>query len=53
MQYFPEVQAKIKEKIKETAGLEINTINIHINGIRNTGKYKNKLGIPEMFVKIF
>lgn len=50
-----ELQAKIKEKLKEIAGLDIDTINIHINGIRNTDKYKNidKMAIPEMFVKIF
>jgi len=50
-----EIQAKVKEKLKEIAGLDINIINIHINGIRYPNKYQNKdkLMIPEMFVKIF
>ncbi len=50
-----EIQAKVKEKLKEVAGLDINIINIHINGIRYPNKYQNKdkLIIPEMFVKIF
>jgi uncharacterized alkaline shock family protein YloU len=56
-----EIQAKVKEKLKEMTGLDINTINIHINGISYPNKNKNKdiiknkdnLVIPEMFVKIF
>lgn len=49
-----EIQAKVKEKLKEITGLDINIINIHINGIRYPNKYQNKdkLLIPEMFVKI-
>lgn len=50
-----EIQAKVKEKLKEVTGLDINTINVHINGISYPNKYKNKdkLVIPEIFVKIF
>jgi uncharacterized alkaline shock family protein YloU len=54
-----EIQAKVKEKLKEITGLEINTINVHINGIsypnknKVIDKKKDKLVIPEMFVKIF
>lgn len=50
-----EIQAKVKEKLKETAGLEINIINVHIQGIRYPHKYRNRdtLVIPEIFVKIF
>lgn len=50
-----EIQAKVKEKLKETAGLEINVINVHIQGIRYPRKYRNRdtLVIPEIFVKIF
>jgi uncharacterized alkaline shock family protein YloU len=50
-----EIQAKVKERLKEIAGLDVNIINIHINGIRYPNKYQNKdkLIIPEMFVKIF
>ncbi|MFW6149119.1 MAG: Asp23/Gls24 family envelope stress response protein [Atribacterota bacterium] len=50
-----EIQAKVKGKLKEIAGLDVNIINIHINGIRYPNKYQNKdkLMIPEMFVKIF
>jgi len=56
-----EIQAKVKEKLKEITGLDINTINVHINGISYPNKHKknninnnkDKLVIPEMFVKIF
>jgi uncharacterized alkaline shock family protein YloU len=50
-----EIQAKVREKIKETIGLEVEKINVHIQGIRYPRKYqdKNKLVVPEMFVKIF
>jgi uncharacterized alkaline shock family protein YloU len=50
-----EIQAQVKEKLKEITGLDINTINVHINGISYPNKYhkKDKLVVPEMFVKIF
>jgi|LDZT01.1.fsa_nt_gi uncharacterized alkaline shock family protein YloU len=54
-----EIQTKVKEKLKEITGLEINTINVHINGIsypnknKLNDKKKDMLVIPEMFVKIF
>jgi len=50
-----QIQAKVKERIKELTGLEINEINVHIQGINYPKKYnnKNKLMIQGMFVKIF
>lgn len=50
-----EIQAKVKEKLKETSGLEIEKINVHIQGINYPRKYrtKNKLVTQEIFVKIF
>lgn len=50
-----EIQAKVKEKIKEQAELEVQKINIHIQGIRYPKKIRknNQLVSPEIFVKIF
>jgi uncharacterized alkaline shock family protein YloU len=53
-----EIQTRVKEKIKEITGLEIDTINIHIQGIRYPRQYRNyrdkdRIVAPEIFVKIF
>ena len=50
-----EIQAKIKEKLKETTGLNINQIDVHIQGIRFSKKYhhRGKLVAPGAFLKIF
>ncbi|MFZ2330334.1 MAG: Asp23/Gls24 family envelope stress response protein [Atribacterota bacterium] len=50
-----EVQAKIKEKIKEITGLDIEQINVHIQSIRFSKKYhhRRKLVAPGSFLKIF
>ncbi|HNR65352.1 MAG TPA: Asp23/Gls24 family envelope stress response protein [Atribacterota bacterium] len=50
-----EVQAKIKEKIKEVTSLDIEQINVHIQSIRFSKKYhyKRKLVAPGSFLKIF
>lgn len=50
-----EIQTKVKEKIKEITGLEIDVINVHIQGIRYPRQYRSKKRIvaPEIFVKIF
>lgn len=50
-----EIQARVKEKLKEMTGLEISKINVHIQGIRypRKNKVKNQLVTQEMFVKIF
>jgi uncharacterized alkaline shock family protein YloU len=50
-----EIQAKVKEKLKECTGLEINKINVHIQGIQYPRKYRNnnQLVTQEVFVKIF
>ncbi|MBP8718438.1 MAG: Asp23/Gls24 family envelope stress response protein [Candidatus Atribacteria bacterium] len=50
-----EIQTKIKEKIKEITGIEIDVINVHIQGIRYPRQYRSKKRIvaPEIFVKIF
>ena len=49
-----EIQGKVKEKLKETAGLEIDKINIHIQGIHYPRKFRNEKQIlaQEMFIKI-
>ena len=49
-----EIQSKIKEKLRETTGLEINTINVHIQGIHYPQKYRhrNQFVTQEIFVKI-
>lgn len=50
-----EIQAKVKEKLREVTELDIDIINVHIEGIRYPNKYrkKDKLIIPDIFVKIF
>lgn len=50
-----QIQAKVKERIKELTGLEIDKINVHIQGINYPKKYnnENKLMTQGMFVKIF
>ena len=50
-----EIQAKVKEIIKEATNLDINKINVHIQGINYPKKYRNKnqLITQEMFLKIF
>lgn len=34
------IQSKIKERLKETTGLDIDTINVHIQGIHYPRKYR-------------
>ena len=50
-----EVQAKVKEKIKEVTGLDIEQINVHIQGIYFSKRYnsKKKLVSQGSFLKIF
>ncbi|NLL61335.1 MAG: Asp23/Gls24 family envelope stress response protein [Candidatus Atribacteria bacterium] len=50
-----EVQAKIKEGLKEETGLNIDQINVHIREIRFSKKYYHggELITPEAFLKIF
>ncbi len=50
-----EVQAKIKEKIKEVTSLDIEQINVHIQGIHFYKKYNNRkrLVAQGSFLKIF
>lgn len=50
-----EIQAKIKEKLKEQTCLNIDHINVHIQGIRFSKKYghQEKLVAPGAFLKIF
>lgn len=50
-----EIQAKIKEKVKEVTGLEINKINVHIQGIHYPRKNRNEnqLAAQEIFLKVF
>ena len=50
-----EVQTKIKEKLKKVTNLEIEQIDVHIQGIRFSKKYHNRgtLVAPETFLKIF
>ena len=49
-----EIQSKIKEKLKETTGLDIDKINVHIQGIHYPRKYrhKNRLVTQEIVVNI-
>jgi uncharacterized alkaline shock family protein YloU len=49
------VQAKVKEKIKEVTGLDIEQINVHIQGIYFSKRYnsKKKLVSQGSFLKIF
>lgn len=50
-----EVQTKIKEKLKKVTNLEIEQIDVHIQGIRFSKKYHNRgtLVAPGTFLKIF
>ena len=50
-----EIQAKIKEKLNEVTGLNIDQINVHIQGIRFSKKHYHgrKLVTPGAFLKIF
>lgn len=50
-----EVQAKIKEKVKEVTSLDIEQINVHIQGIHFSKRYhsREKLVAPGSFLKIF
>lgn len=50
-----EVQAKVKEKIKEVTALEIEQINVHIQGIHFSKKQHNRKRLVEQgsFLKIF
>ena len=50
-----EVQAKVKEKIKEVTGLDIEQINVHIQGIYFSKRHnsKKKLVSQGSFLKIF
>lgn len=50
-----EIQAKVKEKIKEMTSLEISKINVHIQGIQypRKNRIENQLVTQEMFLKIF
>ncbi len=50
-----EIQARVKEKLKEFTDLEVNKINVHIQGIRYPKKQRdqNSLMVPEIFVKVF
>jgi len=50
-----EIQAKVKEIIKEATHLDIDKINVHIQGINYPKKYRNEsqLVTQEMFLKIF
>lgn len=50
-----EVQAKVKEKIKEVTALDIEQINVHIQGIHFFKKHHNRKRLVEQgsFLKIF
>ena len=50
-----EIQAKIKEKLEEVTGLNIDQIDVHIQEIRFSKKYHHggKLVTPGAFLKIF
>ncbi len=50
-----EVQSRVKEKIKEVTGIDIEQINVHIQGIVFSKKPHNKRSIvnPGSFLKIF
>lgn len=47
-----EIQAKVKEKIKEITFLDISNIDVHIQGIRypHSNSHKDILLIPEVFL---
>ncbi len=50
-----EIQARVKEVLKDVTHLDIDKINVHIQGINYPKKYRyeTQLVTQEMFVKIF
>lgn len=50
-----EVQAKVKEKIKQVTDLDLDQINVHIQGIHIYKKQQNRSNLvtPGSFLKIF
>ncbi|MFW6135047.1 MAG: Asp23/Gls24 family envelope stress response protein, partial [Elusimicrobiota bacterium] len=50
-----EIQARVKELLKDVTYLDVDKINVHIQGINYPKKYRyeTQLVTQEMFVKIF